>query len=202
MPSLTVPIVTPIRHLPMRIRLVDPLSDDALFDFCRMNRDLRIERTKDGELVIMSATGPETGRRNFTLIGQLWMWVASDGSGVAFDSSTGFILPNGAERSPDLAWAKRERWDALSDEQRRKFAPLCPDFVVELRSPSDDLEELHAKLVEYQENGASLGWLLDPDTRDVWIYRPGAAPEHLVRPSNLHGAPLLPGFVLDLSKIW
>jgi Uma2 family endonuclease len=197
-----VSILTPLRHLPLRIRPAGTISDDALYEFCRMNRDLRIERTRDGELVIMSPTGAETGRRNFGLIVAFGNWALADASGVGFDSSTGFILPNGAERSPDLAWVKRDRWDALTVEQRRKFAPLCPDFVVELRSPSDDLEERQAKMREYLANGAALGWLIDPDARRVWIHRPSGAVELLDDPVQLSGEPLLPGLVLALSTIW
>ena len=152
-----VSISTLARHLPMRVRLAARLGDEALFEFCRVNRDLRIERTKEGDLVIMAPTGGETGRRNFALTGALSAWAAQDGSGVGFDSSTGFILPNGAERSPDVAWVKRERWERLTADQRRKFVPLCPDFVIELRSPSDEIEDLKLKMQEYIENGASLG---------------------------------------------
>src|SRR5260370_41923384 len=123
------PLRAPVAHLPMRVRLAVRLNDDALFELCRLNRELRIERTKDGELLIKSPTGGETGKRNFALIGLFGAWVARDGTGVGFDSSTGFILPNGAERAPDAAWVKKERWAALTPEQRRKFAPLCPDFV-------------------------------------------------------------------------
>ncbi len=178
------------------------MSDDALYEFCRMNRDLRIERTKEGEIVIMSPTGAETGRRNFELTVAFGAWARADGSGVGFDSSTGFILPNGAERSPDLSWVKRERWEALTLEQRRKFAPLCPDFVIELGSPSDGLEELEAKMLEYVENGTSLGWLIDPGERRVYVYRPGLAVECLEAPSRLSGDPLLPGLDIDTGILW
>jgi Uma2 family endonuclease len=197
-----VSILTPVRHLPLRLQPATRMSDDALYEFCRMNRDLRIERTKEGEIVIMAPTGAETGRRNFELIVAFGLWVRSDGSGVGFDSSTGFILPNGAERSPDLAWVKRERWDALTDEQRRKFAPLCPDFVIELRSPSDDLDELKVKMIEYVENGAALGWLIDPDERRVYVYRPSLKAECLETPSQISGEPLLPGLSIETKILW
>jgi Uma2 family endonuclease len=194
-------IETPPRHLPMRVRPAAPLDDDELLELCAMNRDLRIERTKEGELIIMSPTGGETGRRNFALIGQLAAWVARDGGGIGFDSSTGFILPNGAERVPDAAWVRRERWDALTPEQRRKFVPLCPDFVVELRSSSDDLAELQAKMEEYLSCGARLGWLIDADARRVLVYRPGRAVEALDDAATVAGDPELPGLVLNLAAL-
>lgn len=201
-PAAAVQIVAARRDLPLRIRPRAPFSDEALFEFCQRNRDLRVERTSDGDLIIMSPTGAETGRRNFTLTALFGAWVARDGTGVGFDSSTGFVLPNGAERAPDVAWVRRSRWEALTAEQRRTFAPLCPDFVIELRSPSDDLEELHAKMREYADNGAALGWLIDPDARCVWVYRGGEAPELVETPPTVSGDPILPGFVLDLAAIW
>ena len=197
-----VAIVTSFRHLPLRIRLAQPLEDDELFELCAVNPGLRIERTAEGELLIMSPAGGETGRRNFDLIGQFHAWVKRHGTGVGFDSSTGFVLPNGAERSPDLAWLRAERWNALAAEQKRKFVPLCPDFVVELRSPSDTLADQHAKLEEYISCGAGLGWLLDPDEKVAWIYRPGAKVERLEAPLTLRGDPELPGLVLDLAVVW
>jgi Uma2 family endonuclease len=150
----------------------------------------------------MSPTGGETGRRNFVLIAQFGAWVRADGSGVGFDSSTGFILPNGAERSPDLAWVRAERWNALEPADRERFVKLCPDFAVELRSPSDDLATVQAKLAEYLACGCQLGWLLDPATRSVHIYRPGADPDVLVDPPTVAGDPVLPGFTLVLAELW
>lgn len=190
------------RDLPMRVRLASPLGDDDLFEFCAANRDLRIERTSDGELLIMPPAGGETGRRNFALIGMFAEWVRRDGTGIGFDSSTGFLLPNGAERAPDLAWVTRVRWDALSEMQRRKFPPLCPDFVLELRSPSDTIAGQRAKLEEYIACGARLGWLIDPYDRCVYVYRPGRAAEIVEEPAELRGDPELPGLVLDLRSIW
>jgi Uma2 family endonuclease len=192
---------SPLR-LPLVVRSARPVSDDALYEFCRANPELRIERTAEGEILIMSPTGGETGRRNFVLIGQFWAWVRVDGAGVGFDSSTGFILPNGAERSPDVAWVRTERWQALAPAERDRFVKLCPDFVAELRSPSDDLAMLQAKLGEYVACGCQLGWLLDPTTRSVHVYRSGAQPEVLADPATVSGDPVLPGFVLRLDELW
>src|SRR4028119_1419267 len=166
--QVTTEVEVETRPMVVRMRPVIDLTDDQFFEFCQINRDLRIERTATGELLIMPPTGTETGGRNFNLIGQLWAWVNQDGTGIGFDSSTGFKLPNGAERSPDAAWVKLERWNALTAEQQKKFAPICPEFVVELRSPSDNLEPLKTKMQEYIDNGALLGWLLDRKNRQVY----------------------------------
>lgn len=189
-------------HLPMRARLAAPMSDDELWGFCRANPELRVERTAEGEIIIMPPTGSETGRRNFVLTTQLGVWAQRDGSGVGFDSSTGFILPNGAERSPDMSWIPLERWEALTVTQRERFAPICPDFVTELRSPSDVLEELLLKVHEYIANGSRLAWLIDPITRRVHVFRPGHPPEILERPTEISGDPELPGFTLELRSIF
>ena len=178
------------------------MSDKQFFDFCQLNRELRIERTAQGDLSIMPPTGGRTGVRNFMLTGLFSRWVVEDGTGVGFDSSTGFTLPNGAKRSRDVAWVKRSRWAALTDEEQEEFPPLCPDFVIELRSRSDALETLPAKMDEYIANGAHLGWLLDPREKKVYIYRPGAAVVCLDNPETVAGDPVLPGFVLDLQTIW
>jgi Uma2 family endonuclease len=150
----------------------------------------------------MMAAGGRTGRRNYKLNGLFFVWAEADGTGEGFDSSTGFILPNGAERSPDLAWAKKERWAALSSRQQEKFIPLCPDFVVELRSRTDRLKPLQAKMAEYIENGAQLGWLIDPYKRKVYVYRPGVPVERLDNPPTVSGESLLPGFVLPVAQLW
>lgn len=178
------------------------MSDDEFFEFCQRHPDLRIERTSEGDLIIMPPTGGETGRSNFTLSGTFFNWVMADGSGVGFDSSTEFKLPNGANRSPDVAWIRNKRWEALTPDERKKFPPLCPDFVIELRSDSDRVTTLQAKMQEYIDNGALLGWLIDPLQKKVWIYRPDVAPECLDDPASVKGDPLLPGFVLPLDKIW
>jgi Uma2 family endonuclease len=167
------------------------------------NPDLQLERTSLGELIVNPPTGGESGRRNFSFTGQLSNWFeANEELGEGFDSSTGFILPNGARRSPDASWVRRERWEALTPEQRRGFVPLCPDFVVELRSPTDSLSKLQEKMQEYRENGARLGWLIDPQNQRVQIYRPGQPVEVLEHPTELSGENVLPGFVLNLRRIW
>lgn len=178
------------------------LTSEQFFAICQLNRDLRLERTATGELVIMPPTGSETGGRNFRLLGQLYNWTERDSKGIGFDSSTGFTLPNGAQISPDAAWVKLERWNALTPEEQEKFAPIAPDFVVELRSASDTLKPLQDKMQQYIDNGVQLGWLIDRKQRRVYIYRPGNAVECLNNPATVSGDPILPEFVLDLSKIW
>jgi Uma2 family endonuclease len=188
--------------LVVRLHPVVRMTDEQFFEFCQLNRDLHIERTATGDLIIMSPTGSATGGRNFKLSQQLANWTDQDGTGIGFDSSTGFTLPNGAKRSPDASWLLLDRWNTLTPEQQEGFAPICPDFVVELRSPSDGLTELQAKMQEYIENGVRLGWLIDRPQRSVYIYRPGAAVETLANPETLNGESVLPEFLLDLSKIW
>jgi len=179
------------------------MTDEQFFDFCQVNRDLRIERNKFGELVIMPPTGSETGNREVNISGQLWVWSEQDGTGITFSSSTGFKLSTGAERSPDASWIKLERWNALSAEQQRKFAPICPDFVVELKSPSDNLQTLKEKMEEYmKEPGIQLGWLIDRKQRKVYIYLPGLPEECLDNPATVSGELVLPEFILNMSKVW
>lgn len=178
------------------------MSDEQFYEFCQQNRDWRIERTAEGELIIMPPAGGETGDKNAFVTAFLKIWSLQEGSGVAFNSSTGFDLPNGATRSPDAAWVTRSRLAVLTEEQKRKFLPLCPNFVIELRSPSDRLKTIQEKMQEYLDNGAQLGWLIDPSERRVYVYRPGVAVECLDNPANISGDPELPGFVLDLTRIW
>ena len=178
------------------------LTDEQFFQLCQDNRDLRFERNANGELIIMPPTGGETGNRNGRLTQQLFNWTDVDGTGIAFDSSTGFKLPNGADRSPDAAWIPLERWNALSNEQQKKFLPLCPDFVVELLSPSDSLSATQQKMQEYMDNGTCLGWLIVRSLRRVEIYRQGQEVEILEFPVSLSGEDVLPGFVLNLESIW
>ena len=182
--------------------VLEKISDDEFENFCRHNPDVEIELTKEGELIIMPPTGGETGIRNFSLIFEFGKWLEKNRTGVAFDSSTVFKLPNGAKRSPDLAWTTVEKWDALNTDEKKKFPPLCPDFVVELRSPSDSLKNLQIKMEEYIENGAALGWLIDPAARRVYIYRPNDEFETLENPETVSGEPLLKNFALEMEKIW
>lgn len=146
--------------------------------------------------------GGETSNRNASLTAQVWAWAKRDGTDVAFDSNGGFVLPNGAMRSPDASWVRRERLVNLTAEQKQKFLPLCPDFVIELRSPSDPLAVIEAKIREYVENGARLGWLLDPEERKTHVYKPGETAGILRRSDKLSGDPVLSGFILDLKPIW
>jgi Uma2 family endonuclease len=178
------------------------LSESQFFTLCQQNPDLKIERSGQGELIIMPPTGGETGRKNATLIARLVMWNETYNLGVVFDSSSCFRLPKGGDRSPDVSWLKKERWDSLTSEQQRKFPPLCPDFVLELLSPSDNLSFTQAKMQEYQANGVQLAWLLNPQDQQVEIYRLGYPVEILFRPSELSGENVLPNFVLNLAWFW
>ncbi|MBW4595017.1 MAG: Uma2 family endonuclease [Brasilonema angustatum HA4187-MV1] len=179
------------------------MTDEQFFEFCQVNRDLRIERDKFGEISIMPPTGSETGNRNFNVALQLGIWANQDGTGICFDSSTGFKLSTGADIAPDASWMKLERWNALTGEQQQKFAPICPDFVVELRSSSDNLQPLKSKMEEYmRELGIQLGWLIDRKHRKVYIYRPGMPEECLDNPVTVSGESVLPGFVLNMNKVW
>lgn len=178
------------------------LTDDIFSQLCQRNPDLRLERTAQGELIVMTPAGSESGRQNLGLSAQLWYWNQHTQLGVAFDSSAGFTLPNGAIRAPDAAWIEKKRWQALSEIERRRFAPICPDFVIELKSPSDDLATLQAKLQEYMDNGSQIGWLIDPEQQRVYCYHPGQPVEIYDRPDSLSGESLLPNFVMDLTLIW
>ena len=182
--------------------ILKKMTDHEFFTFCQLNPEWHMECTSTGDLIIMPPTGGWTGTRNFTLIGLFSRWVEADGTGLGFDPSTGFILPNGAKRSPDLAWVTRVRWEALTAEEQEEFPPLCPDFVVELRSRSDDLATLQAKMQEYMANGAQLGWLIDPQEKKVYIYRPNAEVSCLENPMTISGEPLLAGFILNVQQLW
>jgi Uma2 family endonuclease len=188
-----------VLHFGAVLRKID---DDDFYEFCQANQDWRIECTSEGDIIILPPTGGETGRRNFALAGSFGSWVREDGTGKGFSSSTMFALPNGARRSPDLAWVKLSRWNALTAEQRRGFPPLCPDFVIELRSQSDSLSALQDKMREYICNGAQLGWLIDPMAKNVYVYRPQTEVEFLNNPASISGGALLEGFTLDLAEVW
>lgn len=185
----------------LNLNKIIEFTNEQFFQLCQNHPDYQFERTVKGELIIMPPTGGETGKRNFELAVQLGIWNKQNKLGVAFDSSTGFTLPNGADRSPDAAWIEQERWDNLTVEQKEKFIPLCPDFVVELRSKSDGLNKLQEKMQEYLDNGVKLGWLIDRKNQQVEIYRPNQTLEIIKNPTNLSGENILPGFVLDLSDI-
>lgn len=178
------------------------LSPEQFFRLSAENRDFRFEMTAGKEIVIMPPTGSDTGWRSSEILFQLTTWSKKDGTGLTFDSSTGFRLPNGAIRSPDAAWVQRRRWDALTAEERQGFAPLCPDFVVELRSPHDELENLQAKMDEYRAGGAALGLLIDASHRRVFVYRSGASPQRLTRPETVSCDPELPGLSFAFGEIW
>ncbi|BAY17616.1 hypothetical protein NIES21_34560 [Anabaenopsis circularis NIES-21] len=195
----------PMEPLTLNIPPAVGLTDEQFYQICLANDEWRIELTAEGELIIMPPTGGESGIQNSDINIELGLWNRQAKLGKVFDSSTEFRLPNGAYRSPDAAWVTQERWDALTPDQRRRFPPICPDFVIELRSRTDSLKKLRAKMQEYRDNGARLGWLIDPITPLVEIYRPGIAVETLnfstAQPPKLSGEDVLPGFVLDLSLI-
>jgi Uma2 family endonuclease len=178
------------------------MDDDQFFEFAQLNRDLRMERNSKGELIIMPPTGWETGDRNSEIGMQLRAWAKRNGQGRVADSSTGYILPNKATRSPDASWVSNERLESVSPQQRKKFLPVCPEFVVELKSPTDLLDEVQDKMQEWIANGAQLGWLIDPDAKRVYIYRPNEQVEILENRKSISGEPLLKGFTLDLTQIW
>ncbi|MEG4347583.1 Uma2 family endonuclease [Microcoleus sp. A003_D6] len=198
----TLLIQTQIVPLTVNFPAIQSMTVEQFYEFCLVNRDLRIERTASGEVIIMAPAFSDTGNRNFNIALQLGKWAEEDGTGEAFDSSAGFTLPNGATRSPDVSWIKLERWNALTEEQKASFAPICPDFAIELRSASDTLKGLQKKMQEYIENGVSLGFLLDRKNRKVYIYRPHREPEILDNPETVSADPELPGFALRMAKIW
>ena len=177
------------------------LTDEQFALICSTNRDLRLELTTTGELVIMPPTGGETGKKNSSINAQLWLWNQKYKLGEVFDSSTGFKLPNGATRSPDVSWIKKARWETLTSTQQKKFIPLCPDFVIELRSNSDNLSDLQDKMKEYLANGLILGWLIDPQHKQVEIYQPDRAVKIISNSKKLSGNDVLPDFTLDLKYI-
>jgi Uma2 family endonuclease len=186
-----------------RIETERPMTDSEFWCYCSCLPDnLRAEREPNGDIIIMPPAGGESSNRNLHIIVELGLWARRDGRGRGFDSNTNFVLPNGAARGPDAAWISKTRLASLTSQQKRRFIPICPDFVVELKSPSDRLPRLKTKMEEWIENGAELGWLIDPDTRTVYIYRPGAKPEELKDADSIGGEGPVAGFVLDLGPIW
>jgi len=177
------------------------LTDDQFDRLCCDNRDLRIEMTAEKELIIMSPTYPETDRKNAKITQRLGNWAEQDGTGVFFGSSAIFTLPNGAKRSPDGAWIPKSRWDQLTEEEKNECTEICPDFVIELRSHSDRVPDIEAKMEEYIANGARLGWLLDPIENRATIYRSGQSPQRIDNPTIITGDPVLPGFKFDFREI-
>ena len=196
LPEETDPVVLNFALVMSRLRGHD------FFNFCQANDRWRLELTKEGNLIIMMPAGLGTAERNSRLNQLLANWTDEDGTGKCYDSSAGYILPNGAQLSPDASWIRKERVAALSKKVQEKFAPLCPDFVVELRSRTDRLKPLQAKLEEYIENGAQLGWLIDPYKRKVYVYRSGLPMQKLDEPETISGDPVLPGFVLPVARLW
>ncbi|MGC4006433.1 MAG: Uma2 family endonuclease [Pirellulales bacterium] len=204
MSTITSPAVTAFGDPPLTLRLAPAigLSHAQYDELCRQNPDLRLEQTATGEVVIWPHNGGESGNRSAEINMQLRQWAKRDGTGKAFDSNGEFRLPRGSARCPDASWVTLDRWNALSPAEREAFPPLCPDFVLELRSRTDRLRDLQDKLVEYMANGARLGWIVDPFTRTVHVYRPAHAPEVLADPAVVDGETVLPGFRLELSEIF
>ena len=196
--NISVPESVVVHFEPSKLRM----NNEEFFEFCQLNPELRIERTSEGDIIVMAPTGGKTGRQNAKPIARVTNWAEQDGTGQVFDSSTVFSLPKGGDRSPDVSWVRNERWNALSAREQEQFPPLCPDFVVELRSRTDSLKGLQEKMAEYIGNGAELGWLIDPRECKVHIFRSGVNPEVLENPREVSGEPMLKGFVLDVQALW
>ncbi|WP_414623895.1 Uma2 family endonuclease [Calothrix sp. CCY 0018] len=188
--------------LTLNLNSIIKLTSEQFYQLCETNPELKLERNAQGELIVMPPTGGETGRSNSSINAQIWFWNEQKQLGEVFDSSTGFTLPSGAERSPDVSWVEKSRWDGLTKEQKERFIPLCPDFVIEIMSPSDNLKKLQNKMQEYLENGCRLGWLINRKKQEVEIYRQGKEVEILKLPQTISGEDVLPGFVLNMQKIW
>jgi Uma2 family endonuclease len=184
----------------INLESIAQLTREKFYDLCIANPELQLERTAEGKLIVMSPVGGESGRKEANLIIRLGNWNIQTGLGEVFSSSTIFSLPNGSDRSPDAAWVKSERWEALTPNQRIGFPPICPDFAIELRSASDRLKPLQTKMQEYLENGLLLGWLIDPENRQVEIYRPDRSVEIVMMPVSLSGEEVLPGFSLEVTN--
>jgi len=188
--------------LPFRFRPETPMSDEELMRFCAANEGLRVERDANGEILVMTPAGNNTGRKNAYLIQILGAWSDVDGRGYAFDSNTGFTLPDGSMRSPDAAWVQSVRWDTLSEKDKDRFSPICPDFIIELRSPSDNLPELQGKMQCWIANGAQIAWLIDPESETVTVYRPGQKADVHNHPTSVQGTGIIAGFELVMARIW
>ena len=188
--------------LPLRIRPSVPMTDDELLQFCAKNDMVAIERESDGDIVVMSPSGSETSGSNSEINLELGLWNRRAGHGIVFESNAGFSLPDGSMRSPDASWLPLSKWNALSRVDKRRYAPVCPEFVIEMRSPSDSLNELQRKMEMWIRNGALLAWLIDPQEKAVTIYRPGQKPERLDTISQVSGEGPVAGFVLPLDRIF
>jgi Uma2 family endonuclease len=188
--------------LPLRFRPEKPMSDEDLMRFSAANDALRVERDANGEILVMTPAGSKTSRMNSRITRLLDEWAETDGRGIAFDSNGGFNLPDGSVRAADAAWVHKSRWDALSDADQARFSPICPDFIIELRSPNDSLTELKQKMEQWLANGVQLGWLIDPEDKTVSIYRPGEQPEILAHPTSVLGKGVMGGFELVMARIW
>jgi len=189
-------------ELPVCLRFERPMTDEEFLRFCAANEPMRVEREANGEIVVMSPAGFGTGRINSRITRCLDEWAEADGRGVVTDSNGGYALPDGSVRAPDAAWVSSRRLESLSEEQKTGFAPVCPEFVIELRSPSDNLADLQAKMEMWIANGAEVAWLIDPLEKAVVIYRPGKQPEHLAQPTSVQGTGPIAGFELVLARIW
>lgn len=189
-------------EFPVVLKKLEVMTDDEFFAFCRANDSIELERDKNGNIIIVSPTGSKTANVNLTLASRVFLWSEERNAGYTFDSSTGFKLPNGATRSPDVSWIRRDRWESIPEDQQEKFAPICPDFVIELRSASDDLKYLQEKMEEYRENGCQLGWLIDRKAQQVLIYRPSQPVETIhTFTQTLSGESVLPGFLFELALL-
>jgi Uma2 family endonuclease len=187
---------------PLVLRTPKRLSDDQLLEFCAANDLFRIERNPAGELIVMTPAGGKTSNRELYLGRELDIWAEQNGCGIAFNCNGGFSLPDGSVRAPDAAWLSSEKWNRLTSEEQSKYIPFCPEFVVELRSPSDSITELEQKMSDWMANGAELAWLIDPFRKLAMIYRPGQEPETILQPELLHGEGPIAGFTLKMQRLW
>jgi Uma2 family endonuclease len=189
-------------NFPLILRPSRPFDNDELLEFCAANDSLRIERNPAGELIVMTPAGGKTGNREGFLFRELDFWVEQQQRGIAFNSNTGFSLPDGSVRAPDAAWLSSDKWNSLTSEQQSRFLPFCPEFVIELRPPSDSLTEIETKMSDWMANGAHLGWLIDPQRRLAMIYRPNQEPATLLQPEFVHGEGPIAGFSLKMLRFW